>query len=142
MPEEAFMEFPPGLRERSRRWTIRPWERSWEEALRPARPAPTTIAVFPGAAVVDMVVDIADLVIWEAGEVRWRQSIDERAMKSEMVRMRRMRLRLINLLVLCFSVWDVGGGVPFYELCQVFIVDVYEWIDLSRYSSTDISRIR
>lgn len=69
-----------------------PWERSCEAALRPARPEPTTMAVFPGLA---GLVDMASLVICEMGDVRWRYSMDESAMKSEMAMMRMMRLRLI-----------------------------------------------
>lgn len=44
IPDDALMEFPPGLGARSRRRTGIPWLMSWDAAERPARPEPTTIA--------------------------------------------------------------------------------------------------
>lgn len=43
MPEEALMEFPPGLTDLSSRWTGTLWATSWEAADNPARPEPTTM---------------------------------------------------------------------------------------------------
>lgn len=43
MPEDAFIEFPPGLGARSSSWTGMLCEISCEAAARPARPDPTTI---------------------------------------------------------------------------------------------------
>jgi len=48
MPDDALIEFPPGLASLSRRWTGMPWEISWEAAESPASPDPTTMAPFIG----------------------------------------------------------------------------------------------
>lgn len=59
MPEEALMLLPPAAAARSRRMTGEPARRAEKEAVRPARPAPTTMTgcCIAGAAVVAVVVD-------------------------------------------------------------------------------------
>jgi hypothetical protein len=93
MPEEALILFPPGLRERSRRVTWIPLVTSVEAADKPANPDPTIIADFGSP----------DIFITEGFEmegafedVRYRQRIDERAMKKEMEMSVRILLRDIE----------------------------------------------
>jgi hypothetical protein len=74
IPDEALIEFPPGLAARSSICTGMLWAISWEAAERPARPEPTTIACF------GVGVDMASLVVLD---VRCLLSIEVIAMKRE-----------------------------------------------------------
>lgn len=91
MPEDAFMLFPPGFGERSRRCTgIEEEMRVWE-VVRPARPDPTIITGFcSGEDIVENSFDLSD-----EEERRGRRSIDVNAIKRDMLIRRRIRLRLI-----------------------------------------------
>ena len=86
MPEDALIEFPPGFAARSRMVTGMEWAINSVAAERPARPEPITIALFGERGMVD------DMMV----EVRWRQSMEVRAMKREMVISVRTRFRGIG----------------------------------------------
>ena len=80
------MEFPPGFAARSRRVTGMEWAISSLAAERPARPEPITIALLVERWLVGDMVE----------EVRWRQSIDVKAIKREIEISVRMCLRDIE----------------------------------------------